>query len=162
MPVSRVVPAQYEIGGALLRPPDPTPCDVPDSNLVYWRAKAAGHGQISTECTEEEAPLALMISLSEVSEADANAEIGSLVTDLAFSGVENIDRQKTKPDTLDAGTLLYIAIPIAVPIARGVGRFLATRFGSKVHVEGCKGSVTITNVDTKDMAALTAKIAGIL
>jgi hypothetical protein len=106
--------------------------------------------------------MSLTLSLPNISDAEANTEIGQLSDTLRSEGVKDPTRQKTRDDTLDAGTLLYIAIPLLLPIARGIGKFLATRFGSSVHVKGTKGEVTIHQVDSGDYDKIAAKIGSIL
>jgi hypothetical protein len=106
--------------------------------------------------------MSVTLSLPGMSNAEANEEIGQLSEKLEFEGVAKPDRKKERDDTLDAGTLLYIAIPLLLPIARGIGKFLATRFGSEVRVDGPKGHVVIKNVDSGDIDGIAAKIAPIL
>jgi hypothetical protein len=104
----------------------------------------------------------LTLSFPELSAAEINKEIGPLSDSLQFEGVPAPERKHERDDALDAGTLLMIAIPVAIPIARGIGKFLATRFGTKVRVSGPKGVVEITNAESKDMAAIASKISGIM
>jgi hypothetical protein len=106
--------------------------------------------------------MSITLSLPEISRAEANAQIGQLSQQLEFEGVTTPERKKERDDTLDAGTLLYIAIPLLLPIARGIGKFLAQRFGSAVRIDGPKGHVVITNVESGDINKIAEKIGQIL
>jgi hypothetical protein len=85
--------------------------------------------------------MSLTLSFPDLSDSEINEEIGLLSNSLEFEGVAAPKRQKRRDDTLDAGTLLFIAVPILLPIARGIGKFLATRFGASIRVDGPKGHV---------------------